>query len=178
MSTGPFRVADVRAHFPLLHFPRDFAGIRFPEGVTRVHLGLVVGIVMIVVVWFLQQRTSFGFDMKVVGTSERASGRASERASVSAPWWPSSPPSSRRQRDPEGHQRRGRPESERGEPVDGAVPEEEPDADPDESGEKVEPMPGDRRVEPIPRGRQVLRADHGLNIRKNQLIVERRTSRG
>jgi simple sugar transport system permease protein len=60
------------AHFPLLHFPRDFAGIHFPAGVTRVHLGLVVGIVMIVGVWFLQQRTSFGFDMKVVGTSERA----------------------------------------------------------------------------------------------------------
>ena len=60
------------AHFPVLHFPRDFAGIDFPSGVTSVHLGLAVGILAILVVWFVQQRTAFGFDMKVVGSSERA----------------------------------------------------------------------------------------------------------
>lgn len=60
------------AHFPLLHFPRDIGGLRFPSGVTSVHLGLVVGLVAIVVVWFVTQRTGFGFDTRVVANSERA----------------------------------------------------------------------------------------------------------
>ncbi len=60
------------AHFPQLHFPRDVAGLDFPSGLTAIHLGLGVAVLAILAVWFLQQRTSFGFDMQVVGSSERA----------------------------------------------------------------------------------------------------------
>ncbi|MFM7272204.1 MAG: ABC transporter permease [Actinomycetes bacterium] len=60
------------AHFPLLHFPSDVAGLRFPSGVTSVHLGLLVGLLAIVVLWFVTSRTGFGFDTRVVANSERA----------------------------------------------------------------------------------------------------------
>ena len=60
------------AHFPVLHFPNDMFGIDFPAGPTRVNLALVVAILAIGVVWFVIHRTGFGFDMRVVGDSEKA----------------------------------------------------------------------------------------------------------
>lgn len=47
--------------------------IRFDTfGTTRVHWGLVIGVVAVVVVWVLIRFTRVGFDMKVVGSSPAA----------------------------------------------------------------------------------------------------------
>jgi len=64
---------------------RDPASTNFPQGKrideaaflplwdnTRVHLGLVVAVVAAVVLWVLVTRTSFGFDMRVLGDSPAA----------------------------------------------------------------------------------------------------------
>jgi general nucleoside transport system permease protein len=64
---------------------KDPASTNFPQGKridevaffplwddTRVHLGLVVAVVVAVLLWVLVTRTSFGFDMRVLGDSPAA----------------------------------------------------------------------------------------------------------
>ena len=68
------------------HFPQ---GKRIPEaaefarfGTTRVHLGLLVAIAAVVVVWLVLTRTRFGFHMRVLGDSEETA----RYAGVSVRW--------------------------------------------------------------------------------------------
>ncbi len=66
-------------------FWRDPASTNFPQGkpipeeaylpvfgLTRVHLGLAVGLLAAVLLWVLLSRTRFGYDVRVVGDSEAA----------------------------------------------------------------------------------------------------------
>ena len=39
---------------------------------TRLHAGIILAVASVVLVWFLLNKTTFGFEMKMVGTSRRA----------------------------------------------------------------------------------------------------------
>ena len=60
-------------HFPILHFPTSsFFGIDFPPGLTRIHLGLAIGLGLAVLLFAVLRWTGFGFDMRVIGDSPSA----------------------------------------------------------------------------------------------------------
>jgi general nucleoside transport system permease protein len=58
------------------HFPqgkRIPLAAEFPRlGTTRVHLGLLVAVAAVVLVWFVLSRTRFGYRMRILGDSESA----------------------------------------------------------------------------------------------------------
>jgi ABC-type uncharacterized transport system permease subunit len=60
-------------HFPILHFPSSsFLGIDFPPGLTRIHLGLAIGLGLALLLFVVLRWTGFGFDMRVIGDSPNA----------------------------------------------------------------------------------------------------------
>ncbi len=44
----------------------------FPDVLTNVHIGLIIALVLVVIVWFVMSRTAIGFKMKAIGLNPKA----------------------------------------------------------------------------------------------------------